>query len=383
MQVLLIDQLKPGCVVGRDLVDSKGRVLLVKGVTLTQTYIDALREKGYTKLYVRDDGPEIDLEEDISPVVRARAMETLRETFDSIERELAALRAQSHEELLSALKSENVRALINQKALLERISRICSDLMDDVLSRRTLAGLTSLKTRDGALYDHSLDVCAVAIMIGSAINIPTARMKQLAGGCLLHDVGMLFVPQDDDEQKRVRRHTILGYELLKATDESDILAPYVAYEHHEHQDGSGLPRGLKGSNKIQRPRGQIAPVLTLIGEIAAVANHYDNLLSGAGGKKAMPPDEALANISDLAETRFNKEVVAALRRVAPVYPRGTQVILRGEPYDRFAGVVSRVNHDQLDQPMVILARDAAGNKIEPQEIDCRELENITLRITGL
>lgn len=383
MNVLLIDQLKPGCVVGRDLVDSKGRVLLVKGVTLSQSYIDTLREKGYTKLYIKDDGPDIDVEEDVSPIVRARAMETLRETFDSIERELSALRAQSHEELLRALKSENVRALINQKALLERISRICSDLLDEVLTRRTLAGLTSLKTRNEALYDHSLDVCAVAIMIGSAINIPTARMKQLAAGCLLHDVGMLFFPYDGDEQKRVRRHTTLGYELLKATDESDILAPYVAYEHHEHQDGSGLPRGLKGSNRIKRPRGQSAPVLTLIGEIAAVANHYDNLLSGAGGKKAVHPDEALASISGLAGTRFNKEVVSAFRRVAPVYPRGTQVILRGEPYDRFSGVVSRVNRDQLDRPMVVLARGAAGNRIEPQEIDCREHEKLTLRITGL
>jgi len=383
MEVLLVDQLKPGFVVARDLVDANGRILLAKGVALTQGYIDALREKGYTRLYIKQkDQPDVDTEEDISVIVRSRAIETLRETFDSIERELVTLRAQSHEELINAIHSQNIRALINQKALLEKVSRIASDLMDDVLTRRTLAGLTSLKSRNGALYDHSLDVCAVAIMIGSAVNLPTARMRQLAGGCLLHDIGMLFIPRDDDEPRRIRHHTTLGYELLKATDESEILAPYVAYEHHEHQDGSGLPRGLKGSNQIQRPRGQATPPLTLIGEIAAVANHYDNLLSGNDTRAPMPPDKAIESLSSLAGSFFNKEVVMAMRRVTPVYPQGTQVILRGEPYDRFSGLVSRVNPEQLDRPWIILVKDPAGNRVPPDEIDARDHPKLSLRTIG-
>ncbi|MCX5771887.1 MAG: HD domain-containing protein [Candidatus Hydrogenedentes bacterium] len=383
MNVLLIDQLRPGFLMARDLVDAKGRILLARGVALTQGYIDTLREKGYSRLYIKqEDQPDVDPEEDISVIVRSRAIETLRETFDSIEQELASLRAQSHEELLKAINSENIRALVNQKALLEKVSRIASDLMDDVLTRRTLAGLTSLKSRDGALYDHSLDVCAVAIMIASAINLPTARMRQLAGGCLLHDIGMLFIPRDDDELGRIRHHTILGYELLKATDESEILAPYVAYEHHEHQDGSGLPRGLKGSNQIQRPRGQTTPMLTLIGEIAALANHYDNLLSGTPQQPPLPPDQAIEDISRLTGSFFNRDVVMAMRRVTPVYPKGTQVLVRGAPYDRFSGVVSRVNPEQLDRPWIVLIRDAAGNRVAPDEIDSREYPKLSLRTIG-
>lgn len=383
MNVLLVDQLKPGFLVARDLVDANGRILLAKGVSLTAEYIEALREKGYSRLYVKEeDQPDVDAEEDISIIVRSRAIESLRETFDSIERELSSLRARSHEEFLKAINSQNIRALVNQKALLEKVRRLASDIIDDVLTRRTLAGLTTLKSRDGALYDHSLDVTAVAIMIGSAVNLPTSRMSQLAGGCLLHDIGMLFIPRDEDEQRRIRHHTTLGYELLKATDESEILAPYVAYEHHEHQNGTGLPRGLKGSNQIQRPRGQAGPVLTLIGEIAAVANYYDNLLSGVRGQPPMPPDKAIEDISNLAGPVFNREVVLALRRVAPVYPRGTQVMVRGEPYDRFCGLVSRVNPEQLDRPWIILARDAAGNRIEPDELDTREYPKLSLRTIG-
>jgi putative nucleotidyltransferase with HDIG domain len=383
MNILLVDQLKPGFLVGRDLVDANGRILLAKNVSLTQNYIDVLREKGYSRLYVKEeDRPDVDIEEDISVIVRARAIETLRETFDDIERELVSLREKSHEDLLKAINSPNIRALINQKALLEKVGKIASELMDDVLTRRTLAGLTSLKSRDGALYDHSLDVCAVAIMIGSAINLPTGRMRQLAGGCLLHDIGMLFIPRNDDEPRRVRHHTTLGYELLKGTGESEILAPYVAYEHHEHQDGSGLPRGLKGSNQIHRPRGQTAPMLTLVGEIAAVANHYDNLLSGNQEQPPIPPDKAIANISNLAVSFFNKEVVVALRRVTPVYPKGTQVMLRGKPFDRFSGLVSRVNSEQLDRPWIILVKDQAGKRVAPEEVDSREHPKLSLRTIG-
>jgi HD-GYP domain-containing protein (c-di-GMP phosphodiesterase class II) len=275
-------------------------------VALTEEYISALRDKGYTRLYVKEeDQPDVDSDEDVSVIVRSRAIESLRETFNSIEAELGSLRTESEEGLLKAVNSQHIRALINQKALLDKVSRIARDIIDDVLTRRTLAGLTSLKSRDGALYDHSLDVCAVSIMIGSAVNLPTGRMTQLAGGCLLHDIGMLFVRRDVDEARRVRTHTTLGFELLKATDESEILAPYVAYEHHEHQDGTGLPRGLRGSNQLQRARGQAGPVPTLVGEIAAVANHYVNLLSGVAGHEPAPPDKAIEEISGLAGTFFN------------------------------------------------------------------------------
>jgi HD-GYP domain-containing protein (c-di-GMP phosphodiesterase class II) len=123
--------------------------------------------------------------------------------------------------------------------------------------------------------------------------------------------------------------------------------------------------------------------MTLVGEIAAVANTFDNLTSGVHGATPLPPDEAMIQITAMAGTILNEEVVSAFRRVTPVYPVGTQVLLRGQPYDGFLGVVMSVAPSHLAKPRVILARDAHRNKIPPEEIETAEHPKLKLKIMGL
>jgi HD-GYP domain-containing protein (c-di-GMP phosphodiesterase class II) len=220
-------------------------------------------------------------------------------------------------------------------------------------------------------------------MVGRALGFDASRMNQLAAGCLLHDVGKVFVEPGGSPAEDIVRHTVLGYELLRNSEEADLLSPFVAYEHHEHQDGTGLPRGLRSSNEVRRRRGHGGAVPTLIGEVCAVADTYDNLLSGAGGALPMTPDKALHAIGLGAGERFNYEVVHAFRSVVPVYPRGCQVRLRGGPFDGCLGVVAQVNAKHLAHPMVILARNARGERITPRQMDLREHRDVLLETVAL
>ena len=380
MNAVPIERLRPGVVLGRDITDVSGSILLHRGVCLTREYIEALKLRRYQYVYVkRDNEPAIDVEEDLNPVVRMRATQTLSKAMDSVGKNLQAFRKESHEDILKALSSAHVRSLMSDKGLGAQMSILVSEIIEAMLSKATLAGLTSMKSQDGQLYEHSIDVCTVAIMIGNVIGLPIARLRQLATGCLLHDIGMLFVDPAQDESVRVRQHTLLGYELLRNTDDPDILSPHVAYEHHEYQDGTGLPRGLVGGNRIARNRDQAPPVPTLIGEIAAVANCYDNLLSGGIGREPVPTDVALAEITERAGTHFNREIVAVFRRVVPLFPKGAEILLSGAPYDQFIGIVSEINPRNLERPFIILMQDASGNKIVPIEIDTLRFPKITLR----
>lgn len=376
--------LRPGVLLGRDLVDASGQTLLYRGVCLTETYIEGLHRRGYEYVYVKgEDDPDIEVEENLSPVIRMRAVRAISKTMDEIAQNLGALRKESFEDVVKALSSDRVKALMSQRALFTEMSEAVSQMIEELLTKSTLAGLTSIKSKDAQLYEHSIDVCVVSIMIGKAINLPGARLRQLATGCLLHDIGMLFVDAAQTDSVRIKQHTILGYELLKNTDDPDILSPHVAYEHHEHQDGTGLPRGLFGSNHIKRDRDMTTPIPTIIGEIAAIANWYDNLLSGAHGEKPVTPDVALAKIAQMAGTMLNRELVSTFRRIAPVFPKGTEVSLLGAPYEKFRGLVSEVNPTNLERPFVVLLRDGAGNKIPPLEIDTSKYPQVALRIMGV
>ena len=383
MRLIRIENLKPGLIIGRALLDENGKILLNADVPLTETYIRALESKGIPSIYIREDD-EMDSfvpDEDLDPEVRSHALSVLRKAYDDIEEELADLRDESFDTVKEALSSRAIKALSGADGPLANIDALVDEIFRDVLTRATLAGLTSIKGEDDRLHNHSIDVCIIAIMIGKAVELESDRMRQLATGCLLHDIGKLFMDKTAGEISQVRQHTLLGYELLKAG--SDSLAPNVALEHHERQDGKGQPRGLVGSNTIWRNRNQKGPVPTLVGEVAAVANVYDNLLSGTPTRPPLTPEKALQTMDDVAGTHLNSAVVRAFRRVVPVYPLGTDVLVRGDKHHNFRGIVSKINPDHLDKPVVLVTKDNRGKGIEAFELDMLTQKTLSLRAMGL
>lgn len=384
MRIAEAKSLKPGDIVGKTMYDEDGKVLLHRGVKLTERYIRAIQDKGFTHVHIDDPalGIEVEEEADLRPETRSTALKYIRESYHEIEQGVGPLKTEALSDIDAALDTSHVRQLMSSGGAMGRIHEVVKLVSNEVMSRPTLAGLTSLKSRDSHLYQHSLDVCIVSIVLGKALDQTGDRLRQMATGALLHDIGMLFVDGDLPEPKRVRQHALLGFELLKSSHERDILAPHVAYEHHEHQDGTGLPRGLKGSNHVWRDRSQKPPIPTLIGEIGAVANAYDRLLSGGYGWTALPTDQALDRIQDMAGTRLNREIVDTLVSLVPRFPKGTEVrVVQGE-YRRFVGLVLASNPVDLDRPYIALVRDAAGEKIDPIELDLAQDPSIVIRAVG-
>jgi putative nucleotidyltransferase with HDIG domain len=383
MRVVKVDSLQSGYVVGKALLDDRGQTLLHAGVVLSAKYIDALKEKGYTHLYVNDSDCEVNVapEDELSPIVRARALNAMREMFDSIEQELPTVKTFTYDDIKRFCASDVVKDLMGADGPMKSLLTCVDSILDEVLTRSTLAGLTSLKSDDTRLYAHSIDVCIVSIMIGQFIGMNNVRMRQLATGALLHDIGKIFLDKATGERNSIRLHTVLGYELLRNNDDPDILAPHVAYQHHEHQDGTGLPRGLVGSNTIERNRNLPPPVPALIAEIAAVANCYDNLLNGTYDKVPLSPDRALNRIRQWSGTRLNREVVNAFLRVVPVFPIGVDVIIEGGAFNGCHAIVTDVTQNALDRPRVAIFRDASGRLVEPFEFDLSAVddEEVTLR----
>jgi HD-GYP domain-containing protein (c-di-GMP phosphodiesterase class II) len=372
MRIVHLDKARPGDILGKELRDERGTILLGAGVSLTQDYIESLRGKGFYRLFVRDPGDALATppEEDLRPEVRAQALRVLNDAYETVGKELSRLKNSTLSEARSVCDAPGVRALMGESGILAGLPGIVSAILGEVLTRSTLAGITSIKSKDGNLHNHSIDVCVVALMIGRCLGQTNKRMRQLATGCLMHDVGLIFLDKNISQRGRIIQHTQLGYELLRGNEDPDILAPYIPLEHHEHQDGTGLPRGLVGSNRIERDRDLRQPVPTLLGEIAAVANAYDNLLSDE--HNAITPDQALALMRQGAGTVFNREVFTAFLRVVPVYPAGLEITVGTGPHRMFTGQVVRVNPASLDRPVIALTRDRTGGSIEPFEIDLRD-----------
>lgn len=381
MRAIRVDQLRPGLVLGRPLLDSRGNVLLNRGVRLSDAYIRSLGTKGFDFVYIRDPESEVDVEpeDDLSITTRAKALQSLREIHVAIGKEVEKARSQSLETLTEVCASDSIKSLVGKTGPLARVMEAVNAILNEVLDLCHLAGLSALRSADAKLHDHSISVCVVSIMIGRTIGLRDRQLKQLAAGCLLHDIGKVFLDETvTDPVRQIRHHTLLGYELLKHS-EGDILAPHVALEHHEHQDGSGLPRGTRSSNVIERDRNMPPPIPTLIGEIAAVANTYDHLLNGNGTKAPLPPDEALVELQSMGGTLLNQAVVGMFLRCVPVYPVGSEVLVRTGKVANYTGVVKAVNPGLLDRPVVILTRDNHRRLIPPITLDLKEEKDLEVQ----
>jgi HD-GYP domain-containing protein (c-di-GMP phosphodiesterase class II) len=89
--------------------------------------------------------------------------------------------------------------------------------------------------------------------VGEALGLSAARLRSLAIGGLLHDIGKLSVPESilqkpgpltDDEFWVIKQHPERGRELLNELGGFDESVRRLVLDRHERLDGGGYPRGI-------------------------------------------------------------------------------------------------------------------------------------------
>ena len=102
----------------------------------------------------------------------------------------------------------------------------------------------------------------------------------------------------------MKKHTEYGHQILK--DSSCTFLEYasiIALSHHEKWDGSGYPKGLKGTD------------IPIYGRITAVADVFDALTMDRPYKKAWPIEDAVKLINEQSGIHFDPQLVDAFNRV--------------------------------------------------------------------
>ena len=144
-------------------------------------------------------------------------------------------------------------------------------------------------------------------------------IELLLQSCQLHDLGKISINDsilkkpgelDSEELEAMKKHASFGEQIIEKiqslTRESEFLkyAKIFAASHHEKWDGTGYPRGLKGSN------------IPLFGRIMAIADVYDALISERPYKKAFTRDESIRIIREGSGKHFDPVLVDVFTRVA-------------------------------------------------------------------
>jgi PAS domain S-box-containing protein len=169
----------------------------------------------------------------------------------------------------------------------------------------------AMDIRDKETEGHTKRVVELTLRLARAMGIPEVQLTNIKRGTLLHDIGKLVVPDsilfkpsslNDLEWKIMKKHPLNAYNMLSSVD---YLKPAldIPYCHHEHWDGSGYPRGLKGEE------------IPLAARIFSVVDIWDALLSDRPYRPAWTREKTLAYIKDRSGEDLDPKVVNVFLKI--------------------------------------------------------------------
>jgi putative two-component system response regulator len=140
----------------------------------------------------------------------------------------------------------------------------------------------------------------------------------------LHDVGKIAISDSilnkpakltPEEFEIMKTHVVVGVDAIEKimhnTDEHAFLrhALLIAGTHHEKWDGTGYPMGLKGKN------------IPLEGQLMAIADVYDALITKRPYKEPFSHEEACKIIESASGTSFNPVLIDVFRKIKGEFER--------------------------------------------------------------
>jgi HD-GYP domain-containing protein (c-di-GMP phosphodiesterase class II) len=164
--------------------------------------------------------------------------------------------------------------------------------------------------KDRYTRGHSERVRRVSVAIGQRLRMSEEDLEKLSISALLHDVGKISIDDSilkkpaaltDEEYEIMKTHPKEGYKIMKNIPAMKDFLPGM-YMHHEMINGQGYPQGLKGDQ------------IPLQAMIVSVADTFDAMTIDRPYSKGMELQAALDRIQTFVGTRYDQNVVNALKQ---------------------------------------------------------------------
>lgn len=268
-----------------------------------------------------------------------------------IEDELAVAR-ESYKDIAEML-AEIKKALEANEALnLPRIQQTIKYMVRSIeRNPDAYIWLSRIKSYSSHAFNQALRASVWATALGRKLDLDEQVMNDIALGSLLMDVGFARVPDEilektseltQEEWEIVKTHVQHGREMVAVTPGVPSAVMKVIDTHHERLDGSGYPRGARGS------------AIPLAGQIAGIVDFFAGTTRLRPFMKPLSASAALQLLYKQRENYFSSKLVDNFIHTVGIYPTGFLVELNtGE-----VGVVSSQNPGWRLRPRIILLLDA-------------------------
>jgi len=339
MRKILISKIQPGMKLGKTVYTPTGHVLLAGGAELNQVYLKRLQALGFSTVLVKDNYcQDLIYSEIVSERARVDGVTVIKGVFEETSK-------------YKKIDTGAIKNLVNQ-------------LVDEIVqSRRNSFETTDIRSYEGYLFAHSVNVSIIALRIGLQLNYNELQLRDLGVGALLHDIGMMLVDRQVTEKlgkltpsefEKVKQHSHDGFNLLREQKDINLLSAHVAFQHHERYDGGGYPRLLKKNEICEYAR------------ILAIADLFDALTSDNKHRKSFSVTAALEIIKKAAGQQIDQDLTKMFVENVALYSTGQLVELNtGE-----VAVVTANSSGRAQKPRIKVILDSEKRLVKSfAEID--------------
>lgn len=345
MRRIKTEQIRGREILAKDIYSAGGVVLISEGTILKKEYVEKLLELKVTDVFVEDEiSKEIQVQDITEEKIREKCSEKLEETL----------------ERFSYTSGNELREL----------SKVVTEIMESVLLQdEVIYTISNVRSHSKSLYEHSLSVAALSVLIAVRAGYSQTEAKEIAMGALLHDIGftsvkekyqgLILSEQEEKVQKEIKRHVVYGYIEVEQQDWISSTSREIILYHHERLDRSGYP--------FHMSKDKIKPQVRLV----AICDAFDNMVYG-NLEERRKVYEAVEEILTNAGTKFDTELVNIFLASVAIYPTGSMVCLNTGKN----AIVLKQNADNPTRPVVrIVEQNQEGEWKRKEEKDlAKELD---------
>ena len=330
MKIVNTHKIEVGNTVAKDILTKHGSIFIAKGTVLTQHMIKKLIGIDIQEVYISEPQDLIDFRNIPKPDPR----EDIVEFTDKYQHALL-------------LTGEFLDTIASGKKLSTEMVREIVDIVHaQIISTNNILSRLIYQRNDNIyLNKHSLNVAILAGVIGMWLNRSNGEIRRLIFAGLMHDIGKLKVPKrildkpsslTEEEFMEMQKHSTFGYQILSTKADISKDVALAVLQHHEREDGSGYPTGLKGTE------------IHLFSKILAVADVYDAMSSNKNYRDKFSPFQVVEQIAQNSFGSLDPRVSRVFLDNISRFYVGNRVILS----DGRVGDIIYINPNNPTRPVI-------------------------------
>jgi putative nucleotidyltransferase with HDIG domain len=171
----------------------------------------------------------------------------------------------------------------------------------------------ALELRDVHSAGHTHRVANLTLRLALHLGLDSEDFVYINRGALLHDIGKMGIPDSvllkegplsPEESVIMKKHPQLAFDMLRDIPFLSVgldgprCALHIPYCHHEHWDGTGYPRGLKGTE------------IPFYSRMFSVIDVYDALTTDRPYRKSWDKAKTIAYLLDQGGTQLDPTLVS-------------------------------------------------------------------------